>query len=170
MSTRSGLARVVFGFGGLLLAAGLVPFGMRLDLEPITWWRLEAVMFLGVIIIIGALLYLDRISVTVREYFVERTRATLAISVVASLPLWIMAASHPGPAVLGLAAAFVPLIAIRGLTSIRCPRCKGYLGARTALALALWGIGGHTRIDYCESCHVLLDEPRKGPRRKPVED
>jgi hypothetical protein len=143
---------------------------MRLDLEPIILWRVGAVMFLGVIIIIGALLYLDGISVTVREYFVERTRASLATSAITSVPLWIMAISHPSPVVIGLVAVFVPLIAIDGLTRIRCPRCKGHLGAGAALALALWGIGGHTRIDYCESCHVLLDEPRKGPRRKPVED
>jgi hypothetical protein len=122
-------------------------------------------MFFGVVIIVGALLYLDRVTVTVREYFVQRTRATLAVSAIISLPLWTMASSHPGPAVFGLVAAFVPLIAISGLTRIRCPRCKGHLGARTALAVALWGIGGHTRIDYCESCHVLLDEPREGPRR-----
>ena len=170
MSIRNGLAWGVFGFGALLLAAGLVPFGMRLDLEQTTWWRIQMVMFLGLIIITGASLYLDGISVTVREYLVQRTRAILAITAVGSLPLCLMAIGHPSLSVVGLVAGFVPLVAIKGLTSIRCPRCKGYLGVRTALALASWGMGGHTRIDYCESCYVLLDEPRKGPRRQPVED
>jgi len=94
----------------------------------------------------------------------------LATTAIGSIPLWMIAASHPEPMILGLVVGLLPLIAIKGVTSVRCPRCKGYLGVRTGFAIASWGMGGHTRIDYCESCQVSLDEPREGPRRDPVDD
>ena len=170
MSTRIPLAWLVFGVGAMLLTVALVPVGMRLDLEPSMWWRIGAVMLLGIGAMAGAVLYLTRSSGTIRTYFTQLARATLVTGVVASIPLWIMAASYPSPWDFGLVAVSLLLFAIRGLNSIRCPRCKGFLSACTALALALAGIGGHTRIDSCESCHVLFDDPRDGPRRLPIED
>jgi hypothetical protein len=142
---------------------------MRLDLELTTWICVTCVLFLSMTIMVLNMFYLDRSSETIRDYLAQRTRISLATTVIVSIPLCIMAASHPKPIVLGLVAFFVPLAAIRGVTSVRCPRCKGSLGVRTGFAVALWGMGGHTRIDYCESCRVLLDEPREGPTRDQVD-
>ncbi len=169
-STRSVVAWIVFGLGGLLFAVGLIPFGRRLDLELATWWRVEALIFLGFFISIGALLYLDRIGVTVREYFVQRTRASLVMSAIGSLPIWMMAASQPSPLLFGLSAVSLPLIATKGLTSVRCPRCKGYLGARAALALALWGSvavsrSPEPRLGSCRSRDRPSGVPRDRARR-----
>ena len=167
---RPQLAWIVFALGGVVAALPLALFGMRLDLELMTWWYVLAVLFLGVAIMIGSMLYLDSTSETIREYFTQRTRVALATTAIGSIPLWMIAASHPEPMILGLVVGLLPLIAIKGVTSVRCPRCKGYLGVRTGFAIASLGMGGHTRIDYCESCQVSLDEPREGPRRDPVDD
>jgi hypothetical protein len=149
---------------------GFMPFAMRLDLEPVAWRYVMAVLFLGIFIEGFGLLYLDRSSVTIREYLTQRTRAALGMTIVLSIPLWLMAMSQSDPKITAVTAGLTLLIIARAVSDIRCPRCKSYLGLRTGLAIAFWKLGGHMRIDYCESCQVLFDEPRKGPKREPVDD